>query len=116
MNTAGIQATQAKADADLLIVHTAVTCSLERHTVLVGDDTDLLVLLCYHASLVSMPIYFQPRPKAHKETVSWDIHKLKYHLGKMYLCNNILFIHAILGCDTVSKLYEFGKGVELKLF
>ena len=34
----------AEGDADVLIVKTAV----ERNTVLVGDDTDLLVLLCFY--------------------------------------------------------------------
>ena len=26
------------------------------------------------------------------------------------ICDNILFLHAILGCDTTSRLYEIGKG------
>ena len=33
------------------------------NTVLVGDDTDLLVLLCYHANLDSCDIFFRPEPK-----------------------------------------------------
>ena len=37
-------------DANLLIVKTAVESTRTSTTVLVGDDTDLLVLLCYHAS------------------------------------------------------------------
>mgnify|MGYP000119659721 CR=1 FL=1 len=49
------------------------------------------------------------------ETVSWDTHKLQKHLGAD-VCQNILFIHAILGCDTTSKVYGFGKCVGLKLF
>jgi glucosamine 6-phosphate synthetase-like amidotransferase/phosphosugar isomerase protein len=30
--------------------------------------------------------------------------------------NNILFIHAILGCDTTSRLLRIGKGTSLKKF
>jgi hypothetical protein len=115
MNEAGIQTSHATGDADVLIVLTAVRSSMSRYTVLIGDDTDLLVLLCYHASAMSFPIYFQPRSKPHREAVSWDIHKLQGHLGAD-VCQNILFIHAILGCDTTSKLHGFGKGVGLKLF
>ena len=37
-------------DADLLIVNTAVESARTSAMVLVGDDTDLLVLLCYYAS------------------------------------------------------------------
>ena len=41
----------ASGDADLLIVQKAVQSATSCNTVLVGDDTHLLVLLCYHASL-----------------------------------------------------------------
>jgi len=111
MNEAGIQTSHATGNADVLIVLTAVRSSMSRYTVLIGDDTDLLVLLCYHESAMSFPIYFQP----HREAVSWDIHKLQGHFGAD-VCQNILFIHAILGCDTTSKLPGYGKGVGLKLF
>ena len=88
MNTAGIQASHATGDADLLIVLTSVRCSLSRQTILVRDDTDLLILLCYQASLVSTPIFLQPRPKPHRGTVCWDIHKFQNHLGAA-VCQNI---------------------------
>ena len=32
------------------------------------------------------------------------------------ICSNILFLHAILGCDTTSHLYGIGKGASLKKF
>jgi len=35
--------------ADVLIVETAIACANTKDTVLVGDDTDLLVLLCSRA-------------------------------------------------------------------
>ena len=38
-------------NADLLIVMKAVQSANSSNTVLVGDDTDLLVLLCHHASI-----------------------------------------------------------------
>ena len=57
-------ATKANGDADLLIVKTAVESARTSIMVLVGDDTDLLVLLCYHASEDGYDLYFRPEPKA----------------------------------------------------
>ena len=58
MNAAGIKTAHSVGDADLLIVLTAVRSSMSQSTILVGDDTDLLVLLCHHASGLSKPLYF----------------------------------------------------------
>ena len=38
---------------------------------------------------------------------------MKEHLGRD-VCESILFIHAIGGCDTTSRLYGIGKGAPLK--
>ena len=93
-------------DADLLIVQKAVESSTLVDTVLVGDDTDLLVLLCYHSSLDYKDIFFRPELKKNtKKPKVWNIKLIKKQLGPE-ICNNILFIHAILGCDTTSHLYE----------
>lgn len=53
----------AKQDADLLIVQTAVAASRNQTVVVVGDDTDLLVLLCFHASVDKFSIYFRSEMK-----------------------------------------------------
>ena len=52
----------ASADADLLIVQQAVGSATTMKTLLVGDDSDLLVLLCYHASLDTCNLLFKPEP------------------------------------------------------
>ena len=39
----------AKQDADVLIVQTTIASAKSKDTILVGDDTDLLVLLLHHA-------------------------------------------------------------------
>ena len=38
-----------------------------------------------------------------------SIHSAVRKLG-MELCENILFIHALLGCDTTSSVFGIGKG------
>lgn len=52
---------QAGGDADVLMVKTAVACSDEQDTILIGDDTDLFVLLCFHANDAQYNVYFQTR-------------------------------------------------------
>ena len=47
----------ASGDADLLIVQKSVESASAVNTVLVGDDTDLLILLIYHASLDSCSLF-----------------------------------------------------------
>lgn len=47
----GCSTIHAEGDADVLIVTTAVKCAENRDVALIGEDTDLLVPLCYHANL-----------------------------------------------------------------
>ena len=106
----------ARGDADLLIVQKAVQSATTSKTVLVGEDTDLIVLLCYLASLDSHDLFFRPEPKKNTKNLHvWNIRATKEKLGQD-ICNNILFIHAILGCDTTSRLYGIGKGTSLSKF
>ena len=50
-------------DADVLIVQKAVQSATTSKTVLVGEDTNLTVLLYSHASLDSYALFFCPKPK-----------------------------------------------------
>ena len=54
----------AKSDTDVLIVMTAVKCAENREVALIAKDTDLLMLLCYHANLENIRIFFQIRVQA----------------------------------------------------
>ena len=45
----------------------------------------------------------------------WNIQAVKEQLGPE-VCTHILFLHAVLGCDTTSRLYGIGKGISLKKF
>ena len=101
-------------DADLLIVRTAVQCAESKDSVLVGKDTDLLVLLCYYTdqSAYDLIMHSQAKSSICLRKV-WNIKYMKGHLG-CDVCESILFIHAIGGCDTTSRLYGIGKGAPLK--
>ena len=107
---------QAEGDADVLIVKTAVDSTVTHPTVLVGDDTDLLVLFCYHTKADGNDLYFRPEPKANsRESRVWNMLKVKAELGPT-VCRNMLFLHAILGCDTTSRPYGIGKAASLKKY
>ena len=96
----------AHADADLLIVRSALECAQSRSTVVFGDYTDLLILLCYHNDLQSpFNVYLKLR--------IWNIKRTQEKLG-IGICRNILVLHAILGCDTTSMIFTSGKGMALK--
>ncbi len=108
-----IKCLQAKEDADVLIVQTAVKSASSCDTVLIGEDTDLLVLLLYHADPKGKNLYFTSEPKKGKDQKIWDIKAVQECLGQG-VCRRLLFGHAILGCDTTSRLNGLGKGLGLK--
>ena len=105
----------AKGDADVLIVETTVQSAMSCETTLVGDDTDLLVRLCFHAMEDYCEVFFKPeiRSGTKKSPRCWNIKYLQRVLRRA-VCNNLMFAHAILGCDTTSRVFSMGKGHALK--
>ncbi|KAL5019798.1 hypothetical protein ScPMuIL_002690 [Solemya velum] len=87
---AGVNTCHAEADADLLIVITAVESAQTQNTILVGDDTDLLILLCSYAKDLPFKIYMRPEPKVQsKQPKTWNIEATRSGLGDD-IYNNIL--------------------------
>ena len=116
LRRANCQVKQAPGDADVTIVRAAVDSGQSTPTVLVGDDTDLLVLLCYHTDIHGCDVFFRPEPQTNvTRRRVWNIKKVKQQLGPE-VCENLLFIHAFLGCDTTSRIFGLGKGTALKKF
>ena len=78
--------------ADLLIVKTTIYSAQTKTTVLVGNDADLLVLLCYHTPEDGQDLFFRPEPKENaKGARVWQVRKVKEQLGTD-LCKNLLFL------------------------
>ena len=98
----------AKGDANVLFVKTAVESSQERNTVLVGDNTDLLVLLCFYTRPDGYDLYFILEPKANSRRRVWNMKKVKEQLGDD-VSHNMLFLHAI-------SFFETGKAAALKKY
>ena len=94
----GFTTINAKEDADVLIVQTALELANTCDVVLIGEDTDLLVLLCYDADIYSNRIYFKSESKqavARKIRV-WDITKTKIVLGEE-ICRLLPALHSMTG-------------------
>ena len=92
----------AQGDADLLIATTAIRYA---DTKAVGDDTDVIVLMCYYVDLHSHNLFLhtQSKPRTHTSRL-WSMKVLRENLGSQE-CESMLLIHAISGCDTASRLY-----------
>ena len=54
MNEAKLIAIQSSGDADVLIVQTVVSSAATKPTVIIGEDTDLLILLLHHAKMTAI--------------------------------------------------------------
>ena len=104
----------ATGDTDVPIVEAAVTVSDTCVAVLVGDDTDLLVLLIHLADGYKHNIYFRPEPKKGGALRCIGVNSIRNKLREN-ICGNILFVHTFLGCDTTSRLFAIGKAAGLKL-
>ncbi len=115
----GCHTEHTRTDADLLIVQTVIAAANRTTTesnVLVADDTDILILLCFHTQPTTTNIYLRPEPcrGTKKAPRCWSIAVLTHIFGPQ-ICNNVLFAHAILGCDTTSHIYGQRKGDALRL-
>ena len=104
MHSPGICVKQADANADTLIVSTALSIEESQALpVVVGTDTDLLVMLVARTTTTT-DIYMLCRSSP---TTLYSILEIQRAIGdtKKYL----LFLHAVTGCDTVSAIYRQGK-------
>ncbi|KAG1676015.1 Hydroxyacylglutathione hydrolase, mitochondrial [Nymphon striatum] len=104
---------QAESDVETLIVETALQMAevsdCNQPVVVVGNDTDLLVMLVARATS-SMDIYMV----CHNNPIMlYSIQQLQQALGSTKRC--FPFIHAMTGCDATSSLYGQGKIKALKL-
>ena len=62
LDSAGWSVDHAKYDSDVLIVLTAVASVRHKETVLIGDDTNLLVLLLQHAEMDAHKVFLKSEP------------------------------------------------------
>ena len=98
-------------DADLEIVKTSIDALSQKPVVMISDDTDLLVLSMFYTNEIQCnQKLFMMRPSS--DTII-DIEKVVAGQPS-HVINNILTIHAMSGCDTVSALAGIGKKILIK--
>lgn len=103
----GCKVINSEGDADYDIVQEAIASSEFKTTTLIGEDTDLLILLLYHMDPISKALYFRS-DKSKDQIHVYNVNTLKCLLGDQ-LCSHLLFIHAFTGCDTTSRIFGVGK-------
>lgn len=102
----GFEVRQAVEDADTLIVNTAIQVAENFATVIIiGEDTDLLILLTAKAPNSSNIYVMNPG----KGTSQNTFYSPRYFNFSSAVKQNLLFLHAISGCDTTSAFYRQGK-------
>ena len=102
---AGVIVKQDPADADLLIVSTALTLAQteRKPVVVVATDTELLVMLISQ-SFSDTDIHMW----CHRNSLQlYNIDELQSTVVDMK--QHLMFVYAISGCDTVSAPYMKGK-------
>ena len=99
----GCRVIQSPGDADIDIVQATVERSRHCTTTLVGEDTDLLILLFHYSSTDNENTYFRSN-KQSKERRVYNINLLKGTLGND-VCTKLLFVHAYTGCDSTLRIF-----------
>ena len=102
----GCNVIPAHADADVDIVKAATESAKFRDTTLVGEDTDLLILLLHYAEVGGKNLYFRSNKQRAKHV--YDIISLRKLLGSE-VCTQLLFVHALTCCHSTSRIYGIGK-------
>ena len=106
-----------ESDADTQIVSVAIALSSDsKHTTVIANDTDILVLLLFHWNADMDDIHLRlERKKAQKIPLKLiDIGEAAKHSEQTVL-PHILAIHAWGGSDTTSAVFDQGKCRILKL-
>ncbi|GBL82939.1 hypothetical protein AVEN_106441-1 [Araneus ventricosus] len=101
----GFVVKQAEEDADYLIIKSALEIDKgSQCVVVIGEDINLLVIM--EASNNSENIFFLKPGRSKAEDALYCAAILNI---APYIRDNILFLHAFSGCDTISGLFRQGK-------
>ena len=92
----------------LTALDVADTCAA---AVLVGEDTDLLILMTVLSDPDKYIKVLMPGRKGHPDKV-YSGAALRSALGGMV--DSLLFVHVATGCDTTSAVYRKGKRVPFR--
>jgi len=100
----GIDCVNAPTDADVMVAKKGIEHARETVTYVIGEDTDLLVLLCHYAERGMNDLYFKSSKEGGK---CWHINSVAEALGES-IYRALPVVHALCGCDTTSRLCGIG--------
>jgi hypothetical protein len=108
---------QAKDDADVLIVKSALDIARLAKVSVVANDTDVLVLLVYHIERASHDILWHSEvcTRGGNTVAISSIKKIREAIGDATACK-LLVLHAVSGCDSTSAVFRVGKSKAWKKF
>ena len=104
----------ADADADVLIVKMDIASAVKSNTVLIADDTDLLVLLCYHCKETAHQLILKAESKTSSDSKSgsrcWNIAATRSCLGDFFVITYYSFMRFLVatphpGCSALVSTY-----------
>ena len=106
---------QAENDADTMIVSSGLELCQKTETVVISDDTDILVLMIHHFRDDMKDLYFYSETSARsKKAVQYTSILTLTKKMSPRITKHLLFAHAWSGCDTTSAIFGHGKGELLK--
>jgi len=112
----GCRVVHSKGDADVDIAKTAVVASSSSTVTVIGEDTDILVLLIYWCCVSKHALFMRSdikRTVSTKSNVVYDICAMRKSLhADVVKC--LLTLHAFTGCDTTSRIFSVGKQTAFK--
>ena len=94
-------------DAHVVIVRKAIELGEHEDIVVIAYDTDILVLLIYHAHS-SHQFYMETK----HHTIAIDTAQQALDVDA---CRSLLFVHEMTGCDTTSAMFGVGKTKAFKV-
>ena len=116
LKEAGHYVYQSDDDADIMVAKRALTLlNSDHNTVVVSDDTDILVLLIHYCDGHDLlrDIYFLSYARKKSKTGLQMLRIIMESIGQK-IVKNILLLHAWNGCDTTSATFGQGKVALLK--
>ena len=102
-------------DADVDIAVRACQDATLSNVTVVGEDSDLLVLLIYYSTIYRSQFKLLFKSDVNSKYDEHDIYLYRDALGET-LSAQLLFIHAFSGCDTTSSFFGIGKQTVLNFY
>jgi hypothetical protein len=84
------------------------------NVIVIGENTDLLVLLIHHVNQQCKRVIFKSDKMAiNRKMKIWNIQQTKGFFGED-ICHLLPFLHSLTDCDSTSMLFGIGKVIALK--